>query len=89
MAPPAGRRMQKPLADKPAGGEDFLDQTIAVWQPYSDRPLSREDAREIVENVSGFFRVLLEWVQEDRRANELPQASESLREARLPVIRNS
>src|SRR5262249_3911880 len=48
--------------DRPHGLEDakrpdFLDETIAVWQPLSERPLTREDAREITENVVGFFSV--------------------------------
>jgi hypothetical protein len=47
---------------------DFLDQTIAVWQPYADRPLTREDAREIAHNVVGFFRVLREWAEEEKRS---------------------
>ena len=47
---------------------DFLDQTIAVWQPYTDRHLTREDAREIAHNVAGFFRVLREWAEEEKRS---------------------
>jgi hypothetical protein len=47
---------------------DFLDQTIAVWQPHADHSLTREDAREIAHNVVGFFRVLREWAEEDRRS---------------------
>jgi hypothetical protein len=47
---------------------DFLDQTIAVWQPYVDQPLTREDAREIAHNVVGFFRVLREWAEEEKRS---------------------
>ena len=39
----------------------FIDETLAFWQPQSRRPLTREDAREIIENVSGFFSILLEW----------------------------
>lgn len=40
---------------------DFLRQTVAFWQSRADRPLTREDAREIFANVSGFFKVLDEW----------------------------
>jgi hypothetical protein len=47
---------------------DFLDHTIDVWQPYTDRPLTREDARQIAQNVSGFFRILREWAEEERTA---------------------
>jgi len=50
---------------------DFLDQTISIWQPRADRSLTREDAREIVHNVVGFFRVLQEWAEEDRHSNGL------------------
>jgi len=53
--------------DRAAQG-DFLDQTIAVWQPYADRSLTREDAREIAHNVVGFFRILREWAEEERRS---------------------
>ncbi|WP_156948665.1 hypothetical protein [Bradyrhizobium sp. WSM1417] len=45
-----------------------MDQTIAVWQPCTDRALTREDAREIASNVIGFFRVLREWSEEERRS---------------------
>lgn len=39
----------------------FLDKTIAFWQPRTTRALTREDARQIIENTTGFFRVLAEW----------------------------
>lgn len=44
----------------------FIDHTLKVWQPRSPRPLSHEDARQIAEHVTGFFRVLLEWHAADR-----------------------
>jgi hypothetical protein len=47
---------------------DFLDKTIAVWQPYTDRVLTREDAREIAQNIVGFFHVLREWAEEEKRS---------------------
>jgi hypothetical protein len=43
----------------------FLDETIAVFQPMSARALNREDAREIVLNMTGFFSVLSEWLAEE------------------------
>jgi hypothetical protein len=46
--------------------ELLLDETIAIWQPYSKRPLSREDARQILENMTGFFQTLLNWDAADR-----------------------
>jgi hypothetical protein len=39
----------------------LLDQTLKVWQPRTSRKLTREDARQIVENITGFVRILLEW----------------------------
>ena len=41
--------------------QELTDQTIAVWQPRMKRRLSNEDAREITENITGFFTVLAEW----------------------------
>lgn len=43
----------------------FIDRTIAVWQPRAPRPLTREDARQIAENVVGVFGVLDEWARAD------------------------
>jgi hypothetical protein len=43
------------LKDEPIG------RTREVWQPRLGRDLSREDARQIVENVTGFFSILHEW----------------------------
>jgi hypothetical protein len=40
---------------------DLIDQTLAVWQSRTTRPLGREDGREIIENMTGFFRILQEW----------------------------
>lgn len=45
---------------------DFIDQTIAIWQPLTKRQLTREDGREIIENMTGFFRILQEWDRVDR-----------------------
>jgi hypothetical protein len=32
-----------------------------VWQPLLGRDLTNEDARQINENVTGFFAILAEW----------------------------
>jgi len=47
-------------------GEDFLNRTLHFWQARSARPLSREDALQIVRNASGFFQVLNEWALAER-----------------------
>ena len=41
--------------------DELIDKTLIAWQPRTSRKLSREDAREITENVLGFFSLLLEW----------------------------
>ncbi len=43
---------------------DFLDRTIAVWQPLSPKLLTRDDAREIIENAVGFYGTLIRWALE-------------------------
>lgn len=56
-------------ADASAGSVecgDIIDQTIAIWQLRAKRELTREDGREIIENMTGFFRILQEWDRVDR-----------------------
>jgi hypothetical protein len=54
---------------------EFLDETIAIWQPRTTRQLNREDAREIVENITGFFSILHEWDRAERVAQKMAQAA--------------
>ena len=51
----------------------LIDRTIEAWQPRFETTLSREDARQIVENVTGFFSILAEW----SRAEALDAANDS------------
>ena len=45
--------------------KQFLEQTKQFWQPYSKEELSDEDARQIIENMTGFFKVLKEWKEKE------------------------
>ncbi len=45
----------------PAANDNLIDRTLEVWKPRLGPDLSREDARQIAENVTGFFAVLAEW----------------------------
>ena len=36
----------------------FIDETLAYWQPFSRRPLTREDAREIIGQICARAREL-------------------------------
>lgn len=50
--------------------DQLLDQTLQVWQPRAARALTREDARQIVANFTGFFQVLSEWKAAELREEE-------------------
>lgn len=45
----------------------MIEATLALWQPQTTRRLTAEDAREMAENVAGFFQLLHEWDLADRR----------------------
>jgi hypothetical protein len=51
-----------------AANDNLIDRTIALWKPRLRRDLSREDARQIVENVTGFFSILHIWSRADAPA---------------------
>jgi len=38
---------------------EFLNETIKVWQPHNPTPLSLNDAREITENMTALFSFLI------------------------------
>jgi len=63
------------LPPRRAIDEAFLDRTIEFFQERTDRTLTREDAREMIENVTGFFRILGEW----NRAEQKLRNSDSTR----------
>ena len=44
-----------------AANDNLIDRTHKVWQPRIGRNLTNEDARQISENVTGFFSILAEW----------------------------
>ena len=53
--------------------EQLLIQTIEFWQPVASRPLTQEDARQITENVRGFFDLLNGWAVNDTKGSR-PEA---------------
>ena len=71
--------------------EDLIRHTIRVWEPRLGRALTEEDARQILENVVGFFRVLHDWDREARGARseagnaEHDDASSNDPRAEIPV----
>ena len=55
-----------------AANDNLIDRTRNVWQPRTGRNLTNEDARQIAENVTGFFAILAEWSRV-----ELPAANDT------------
>ena len=53
--------MRSSVKPSHAANDNLIDRTRQVWQPRIGRNLSREDARQIAENVTGFFALLVEW----------------------------
>lgn len=45
---------------------DILKKTMAFWGERTGKSFSREEAREMVANISGFFQVLAEWDRKTR-----------------------
>jgi hypothetical protein len=46
-----------------AANDNLTERTCEVWRPRLGRDLSREDARNIRENVVSFFAILSEWAR--------------------------
>jgi hypothetical protein len=44
-----------------AANDNLIDRTCEVWKPRLGRDVSREDARQIAENITGFFGILAKW----------------------------
>jgi hypothetical protein len=40
--------------------KQFLEWTKQIWRPYAWKAMSAEDVRQIIESMTGFFRVLKE-----------------------------
>jgi len=58
-----------------AANDNLIDRTIGLWHSRGRRALSHEDARQIVENVTGFFSTLNEWSRAEisRSRNDNPE----------------
>lgn len=51
-----------------------LDGVVQAFQPLSAVPLSRDDAREITENLGRFFDILERWAVDDAQRGKGPLA---------------
>lgn len=61
--------------------DNLIDRTLEVWQPRNAHRLSDEDARAILENVKGFFTLLLEWETNEQQKKA---ATKTTRTSRSP-----
>lgn len=50
----------------------FVEQSRRFWQQRMGRELADEDVREIVNNTTGFIRVLAEWSHADDLSTHPP-----------------
>ena len=53
--------MRSSVRQSHAANDNPIDRTRHFWQLRLGRDLSPEDARQITENVTGFFALLAEW----------------------------
>ena len=51
---------------------ELIQQTISVFETRTERAISEENARQAVENISGFFRVLQEWAKAEEGCEDGP-----------------
>ena len=57
--------------------KQLRDQALQIWQPGAPRELTQEDARQIAENLVGFFHLLLEWDEAERRSGRVTSEGRS------------
>ena len=58
--------MERSCIDMKQDQSDIISITKAFWLRKAGVTLSDEEAREAVENVSGFFRLLQQWHDKDQ-----------------------
>jgi hypothetical protein len=56
------------MKSSPAANDNLIEKTRRLWHSRLGRDVSREGARQIAENVTGFFAVLAEWSHAEGRA---------------------
>ncbi len=54
--------------------DDVLDDLGRVFQPHAPKPLTRDDTREIADNLHGFFSVLERWARNEAAQGRGPWA---------------
>jgi hypothetical protein len=58
------------VASKHSERVDFVKTTTHTWKAHTLRDLTGEEARQAIENITGFFRTLEQWDSNGRREDE-------------------
>jgi len=61
QAKPVSKMKKVPAAPDVNVDNDFIQETIDFWEKKTGKKFSREDARQMIENVSGYFNTLHRW----------------------------
>jgi hypothetical protein len=65
----------------PQYSPELIRHTIAVFESRTGMVISEEDARQALENISGFFRVLQNWAKvEDKGSWDASSADPAMDE---------
>ena len=54
-----------------------VDDAIAFWQPLAGRTIGAEEGRQIIDHMTNFFKILIEWDAADHASGR-----EALRDRR-------
>lgn len=49
---------------------ELTDRVLKILETRSSRKLTVEDAREVIENLKGFFQILMEWYDAEKSKEE-------------------
>src|SRR5580658_1171389 len=66
--PPVRSSMKRLDAANDNDTGNQIARTRQIWQPRIAHDLTDEGARQIMDNVTGFFRVLAEWARVEKMA---------------------
>lgn len=66
---PIGQRSSaQPVFGSNPEHEALIDESVALFSRYYGRPISKEEARQMTERLTAFFKLLMEW---DNRTESL------------------
>jgi hypothetical protein len=53
----------------------FIEKTIKIWQPRSREKFTHEDARMIIQNMTDYLELLMEWERTEISPREEGEAN--------------